>query len=102
MDRGDGTMFDPDVVLKNFDDWRKAVCRAAGSGDDPVFVRVICVTIYAKNDVCRIAILNRRRDNDLFHSGIKIRVQRSLGLENTRAIDDDIDSFKRQIPNVRD
>ena len=84
------------IFVDHLDHGGKAVRCATGRRYDIMFARVINVMIDAIHNIGRIAVLNRRRNNNLFDACIEITLNTFRGFKIPRAVDHNIDTLQRQ------
>ena len=89
-------MPDADRLVDDLDDWREAICRAAGRCYDAMARRIVSVMVHPKDDIGSVAVLDRSRHHNLFHPRVEIGRDGGAGFEHSRAIDDHIDAVQRQ------
>ena len=100
VDRSDGAMFDPQRLMDDLHHRGEAIGRAACRRDDPVAGRVIDIVIDAIDDIGRIPVFYRGRDNHFFHPRFEIGGEFCLGLEDAGAVDHHIHPVERQRAEV--
>ncbi len=100
MDRGDRAMFDANALMQHLDHRGEAIRRAACRRHDAVPCRLINLVIDAVNNIGRIAILDRGGHDDLLDARRKVRRDLGLGLENTGAVDHNINACQGQVAEV--
>ena len=95
MDRRDRAVLDPECLVNDLDHRGEAIGRA-GRGSDEILIR-IKVAVHAVDDIQRILFFHRGRDDHLLNARRVIVRQFRVGLERTRAVDDQVDAVERQV-----
>ena len=83
-------MPDPDVFVQHLHDRCEAVRGAGRRCNEAVLIRFIEVMVHAVDKVQRAIILDRGRDDYLFHTGRKVGRKFVVCFEYAGAVDNDI------------
>ena len=92
VDGGQQARLDAPAVVEHLGDRREAVGGAGGVGDDVVLGRVVLVLVHAEHDG-DVLVLGGRRDDDLLHGVVQMRLRLGGVGEEAGALDDDLRAF---------